>query len=62
MKIFTPLLTPDFIVLDYGRYNFPNYTAKDSHIFRTKNNVFDNLVGVYLTSESLNGVGKLTIF
>ena len=37
-------------------------TAKDSHIFPTKNNnVFDNLVGVYLTSGRLNDDVRLTM-
>ena len=37
-------------------------SAKDSYIFPTKNNsVFDNLVGIYLTSWRLNDVVRLTI-
>ena len=37
-------------------------TAKDSHIFPTKNNsAFDNLVGIYLTSLCLNDVVRLTV-
>ena len=37
-------------------------SAKDSHIFPTKNNsVFDNLVGTYLTSRRLNDVVRLTM-
>ena len=38
------------------------YTAKDSHIFPTKNNsVFDTVVGIYLTELRLNDVVRLTI-
>ena len=37
-------------------------SAKDSHIFPTKNNsVFDNVVGIYLTSLCLNDVVRLTM-
>ena len=33
--------------------------AKDSHIFPTKNSVFDNVVGIYLTRLPLNNVVRL---
>ena len=37
-------------------------TAKDSHIFPTKNNVvFAYVVSIYLTSGRLNDVVKLTV-
>ena len=37
-------------------------SAKDSHIFPTKKNcVFDNVVGIYLTSRRLKDVVGLTI-